>query len=45
MHELTALMAEVPDFPGPGILIGDFGPLLRDRFSRAIVVRSIPACS
>lgn len=36
MHELKALVAEVPDFPKPGILFRDISPLLRDRFGATI---------
>lgn len=32
MQELKALVAEVPDFPKPGILFRDISPLLRQRF-------------
>src|SRR5690606_31787331 len=36
MHELKELVAEVPDFPKPGILCRDIGPLLRSRFGATI---------
>jgi len=36
MHELKSLVAEVPDFPKPGILFRDIGPLLRLRFTETI---------
>ena len=32
MQELKALVAEIPDFPKPGILFRDISPLLRLRF-------------
>ena len=32
MQELKALVAEVPDFPKPGILFRDISPLMRLRF-------------
>lgn len=36
MQELKALVAEIPDFPQPGILFRDIGPLLRARFGETI---------
>ncbi|MGB5104413.1 MAG: adenine phosphoribosyltransferase [Steroidobacteraceae bacterium] len=36
MQELKSLVAEIPDFPKPGILFRDIGPLLRARFGDAI---------
>ena len=36
MHDLRALVAEIPDFPKPGILFRDIGPLLRDRFADTV---------
>lgn len=36
MQELKALVAEIPDFPKPGILFRDIGPLLRARFGDTI---------
>ena len=36
MQELRALVAEIPDFPKPGILFRDIGPLLRDRFAATV---------
>lgn len=36
MQELKELVAEVPDFPRPGILFRDISPLLRDRFGATI---------
>ena len=36
MQDLRALVAEIPDFPKPGILFRDIGPLLRDRFAATV---------
>jgi adenine phosphoribosyltransferase len=36
MSELKRLIAEVPDFPRPGILFRDISPLLRDHFEAAV---------
>jgi adenine phosphoribosyltransferase len=36
MEELRALVAEIPDFPKPGILFRDISPLLRHRFGQTI---------
>jgi adenine phosphoribosyltransferase len=36
MKELRELVAEVPDFPKPGILFRDISPLLRERFGDTI---------
>jgi adenine phosphoribosyltransferase len=36
MQELRALVAEIPDFPKPGILFRDISPLLRSRFGATI---------
>ncbi|MGH8197296.1 MAG: adenine phosphoribosyltransferase [Steroidobacteraceae bacterium] len=36
MHPLTRLIADVPDFPQPGILFRDITPLLRTHFNEAI---------
>ena len=36
MQELRALVAEIPDFPKPGILFRDIGPLLRERFAATV---------
>lgn len=36
MQELRALVAEIPDFPKPGILFRDVGPLLRERFAATV---------
>jgi adenine phosphoribosyltransferase len=36
MQELKALVAEIRDFPKPGILFRDIGPLLRSRFGDTI---------
>jgi adenine phosphoribosyltransferase len=36
MEELRELVAEVPDFPKPGILFRDISPLLRERFTETI---------
>jgi adenine phosphoribosyltransferase len=36
MEELRALVAEIPDFPKPGILFRDISPLLRRRFGPTI---------
>lgn len=36
MQHLKELVAEVPDFPRPGILFRDISPLLRDRFGATI---------
>ena len=37
MEDLRALVAEIRDFPKPGILFRDIGPLLRSRFGDAIM--------
>lgn len=36
MDELSSLIAEIPDFPSPGILFRDISPLLKFRFSETI---------
>jgi adenine phosphoribosyltransferase len=36
MEELRELVAEVPDFPKPGILFRDISPLLRERVTETI---------
>jgi adenine phosphoribosyltransferase len=36
MQELRDLVAEIPDFPKPGILFRDISPLLRARFDATI---------
>ena len=36
MQSLKALVAEIPDFPKPGILFRDINPLLRLRFSETV---------
>src|SRR5712675_252639 len=36
MFELKQAIADVPDFPRPGILFRDISPLLRDHFDAAI---------
>ena len=36
MQELKALVADIPDFPKPGILFRDISPLLRSRFRDTI---------
>jgi len=36
MQELRSLVAEIPDFPKPGILFRDISPLLRSRFGATI---------
>ena len=36
MFELKQAIADVPDFPRPGILFRDISPLLRDHFDTAI---------
>jgi adenine phosphoribosyltransferase len=36
MHELRALVSDIPDFPKPGILFRDISPLLRQRFGDTI---------
>jgi adenine phosphoribosyltransferase len=36
MHELKALVTEIPDFPKPGILFRDISPLLRHHFDATI---------
>jgi adenine phosphoribosyltransferase len=36
MQELAALIAEIPDFPKPGILFRDISPLLKSRFHETI---------
>ena len=36
MQELRALVAEIPDFPKPGVLFRDISPLLRSRFGTTI---------
>jgi adenine phosphoribosyltransferase len=36
MQELRDLVAEIPDFPKPGILFRDISPLLRQRFDATI---------
>jgi adenine phosphoribosyltransferase len=36
MHELRALVVDIPDFPKPGILFRDITPLLRERFDATI---------
>ena len=38
MHELTAWIRDVPDFPKPGILYRDFTPLLADPAALALAV-------
>ena len=36
MSELKKLVVDVPDFPKPGILFRDIGPLLRQQFQQSI---------
>ncbi len=36
MHPLARFVADVPDFPQPGILFRDITPLLRDHFGEAV---------
>jgi adenine phosphoribosyltransferase len=36
MQDLRELVAEIPDFPKPGILFRDISPLLRDRFTDTV---------
>ncbi|MET0987277.1 MAG: adenine phosphoribosyltransferase [Steroidobacteraceae bacterium] len=36
MSDLKKLVVDVPDFPKPGILFRDIGPLLRQQFQQAI---------
>ncbi|MFO1394536.1 MAG: adenine phosphoribosyltransferase [Steroidobacteraceae bacterium] len=36
MNDLRALVAEIPDFPKPGILFRDISPLLRARFADTV---------
>jgi adenine phosphoribosyltransferase len=36
MHPLARFVADVPDFPQPGILFRDITPLLRDRFGEVV---------
>jgi adenine phosphoribosyltransferase len=36
MQELRDLVAEIPDFPKPGILFRDIGPLLRSHFDATV---------
>jgi len=36
MRDLKALIADVPDFPKPGILFRDVSPLLKDAFGETI---------
>ena len=36
MQDLRALVSEIPDFPKPGILFRDIGPLLRERFTETV---------
>src|SRR5439155_21475427 len=36
MFELKQAIADIPDFPRPGILFRDISPLLRDHFDAAI---------
>jgi adenine phosphoribosyltransferase len=36
MHPLARLVADVPDFPQPGILFRDITPLLRSHFAEAV---------
>jgi adenine phosphoribosyltransferase len=36
MFELKQAIADVPDFPKPGILFRDISPLLRDHFAAAV---------
>jgi len=36
MHDLRSRVAEIPDFPKPGILFRDISPLLRDHFGPTI---------
>jgi adenine phosphoribosyltransferase len=36
MEELSQLIAEIPDFPKPGILFRDISPLLRSKFRETI---------
>jgi adenine phosphoribosyltransferase len=38
MIELKSAIADVPDFPRPGILFRDISPLLRDRFDDTVRV-------
>ncbi|HBH25896.1 MAG TPA: adenine phosphoribosyltransferase [Rhodospirillaceae bacterium] len=35
-HPLKAHIAEIPDFPAPGVLFRDISPLLRDRFPQTM---------
>jgi len=36
MHELRQYVADVPDFPKPGILFRDITPLLREHFGATV---------
>jgi len=36
MHELKQYVADVPDFPKPGILFRDITPLLRGHFGATV---------